>query len=86
MSRISIAFRVDDVNPVHTRVSVWSGTSTGDWDGVHRARSGDLVLRTAEWEALRGLIDGTGGDPYATDVGLARVEWYSAPMLSDDVP
>lgn len=54
----SLMFRLDDLNPGHARLSVWSGSSqAGDPDALHHARGGEIVLRADEWEALRALID-----------------------------
>lgn len=51
----TIHLRIDDANPGHTRLSVFVGRNPGA-----RCHSGQIVLRTDEWEQLLGYINEDG--------------------------
>lgn len=45
---VIVGFRVDDVNPGHVHVSIFSGRNVGS-----RGHSGHLVFRADEWPEVR---------------------------------
>ena len=49
--KLSLSIRVDDINPAHVRLSVFSAMVLEEYahDQVTRAKSGDLVLRVDEF-------------------------------------
>lgn len=50
---VTVMFREDGRNPGHARVSVFVGRQPGA-----RGHSGQLVLRTDEWDELRRVLEG----------------------------
>lgn len=47
MKNTTMGMRVESRNPQHVRVSVWIGQR-----GKNRARAGELIFRTEEWDDL----------------------------------
>ena len=77
---VTITFREDERNEAHVRVSVFVGRNPGA-----RGHSGQLVLRTDEWDEARVWLDTLGDDRHM--LRLTEDDWHltHAPMCRPDL-